>query len=290
MRSAIVPPIASRECVEHRLVPVPKRQINSFNQSFNMTTTPAFDFEKLVPGFEFLKNIGKSQPGGTMTSAASWVAPTLDPKELDRKIQELKTVQFWLDQNAKAIGATIQALEVQKMTLSTLRGMNFSMNELSESLKANVNAWGQGKTDTPATQQNSKPAKRSYSFTNPKNPEVEEAPPTQPSKNQDEPAEKAAPAAVDPAVWWNSLGEQFQHIAQRTVLEMQKHAQNNQHLHSQAVAKRAAAKSSSVKSRASQAKSPAKSAKSVKTTKSAKPVNRAGIKTATPKVKRKTTE
>jgi len=255
-----------------------------------MTTTPSFDFEKLVPGFEFLKNIGKSQPGGTMSSAASWVAPTLDPKELDRKIQELKTVQFWLDQNAKAIGATIQALEVQKMTLSTLRGMNFSMNDLSESLKANVNAWGQGKTETPGTSQDSKPAKRSYSFTSPKNSEVEEAPPTQPSKNQSESVEQAAPAAVDPAVWWHSLGEQFQHIAQKTVLEMQKHAQNNQHLHSQAVAKRAAAKSSSVKSRVSQSKTPAKSTKSVKTTKSAKPVRRTGVRTSTPKVKRKSIE
>ena len=52
-----------------------------------MTTSSSFDFEKLVPGFEFLKNIGKSQTGAGLSSAASWVAPTLDPKELDRKIQ-----------------------------------------------------------------------------------------------------------------------------------------------------------------------------------------------------------
>ena len=43
-------------------------------------------------------------------------------EELDKRIDELKAVQFWLDQNAMALKATIQALEVQKMTLATLKG------------------------------------------------------------------------------------------------------------------------------------------------------------------------
>lgn len=49
-----------------------------------------------------------------MPNMASWVAPTLSVEELDKRIQELKTVQFWLEQNTNALKATIQALEVQK--------------------------------------------------------------------------------------------------------------------------------------------------------------------------------
>ena len=45
------------------------------------------------------------------------VAPTLSVEEVDKRIQELKTVQYWLEQNGHALKATIQALEVQKMTL-----------------------------------------------------------------------------------------------------------------------------------------------------------------------------
>ena len=207
-----------------------------------MSSSSEFDFEKLVPGFEFLKNLGKTQSNGGFSSAANWVAPTLDPKELDRKIQELKTVQFWLDQNAKAIGATIQALEVQKMTLSTLRGMNFSMSDLSESLKANSNSWGQ-KSEVNNDANFAKKVKRNYSFTNPKKSEKESHSinTTSNSKlNSNDPI-----AAVDPAIWWNSLGEQFQQIAQKTVQEMQKHAKNNKHLHEQEVVTKASVKRSS---------------------------------------------
>jgi arginase len=63
------------------------------------------------------------------------VAPTLNVEELDKRIEELKAVHFWLDQNAKALAATVQALEVQKMTLATLQGMNFNMGDVANALK-----------------------------------------------------------------------------------------------------------------------------------------------------------
>ena len=70
-----------------------------------------------------------------MPNLSNWVAPTLNVEELDKRIDELKAVHFWLDQNAKALGATIQALEVQKMTLATLKGMNFNMGDIANALK-----------------------------------------------------------------------------------------------------------------------------------------------------------
>ena len=70
-----------------------------------------------------------------MPSLSNWVAPTLNLEELEKRIGELKAVHFWLDQNSKALGATIQALEVQKMTLATLKGMNFNMGEVANAFK-----------------------------------------------------------------------------------------------------------------------------------------------------------
>jgi hypothetical protein len=101
-----------------------------------MSENENFGFGKFVPGFDFLQNLAKgaSQTLPQMPSLSKWVAPTLNVEELDKRIGELKAVHFWLDQNSKALGATIQALEVQKMTLATLKGMNFSMGEVASAL------------------------------------------------------------------------------------------------------------------------------------------------------------
>ncbi len=94
----------------------------------------ASGFGKLVPGFDFLQSLVKNA-GSALPGIGQWVAPTLDPAELDKRIGELRTVQYWLEQNARMLAATIQALEVQRMTLSTLKSMNVQMGELGESLK-----------------------------------------------------------------------------------------------------------------------------------------------------------
>src|SRR5438309_1860442 len=94
----------------------------------------ASSFTKLVPGFDFLQDLVKNA-GAALPGIGQWVAPTIDPAELTKRIEELRTVQFWLEQNAKMLGATIQALEVQRMTLSTLKTMNVQMEGLRESLQ-----------------------------------------------------------------------------------------------------------------------------------------------------------
>ena len=121
-----------------------------------MSDTSAFGFGKFVPGFDFLQNLGqaanpgaKGSPQG-MPNMASWVAPTLSVEELDKRIQELKTVQFWLEQNTNALKATIQALEVQKMTLSTLQGMNVNMADLAKAFTASVPSAAAAFMSTPA--------------------------------------------------------------------------------------------------------------------------------------------
>ncbi|MGI9134904.1 MAG: PhaM family polyhydroxyalkanoate granule multifunctional regulatory protein [Rhodoferax sp.] len=94
-------------------------------------------FGKFVPGFDFLQNLAKGATNNIpqMPNLSNWVAPTLNVEELEKRIDELKAVHFWLEQNARALGATIQALEVQKMTLATLKGMNFNIGDVANALK-----------------------------------------------------------------------------------------------------------------------------------------------------------
>lgn len=233
-----------------------------------MTDSAGFDFTKFVPGFDFLKNL--TPGGGTTTSAApGWVAPTLDPEELEKRIQELKTVQFWLEQNSKAVGATIQALEVQRMTLNTLKGMNMSFNDLADSLKAKPQA------AAPA-----EPARPKYSFTQAApvqaEPEVEaevahEAEPEAPKASKSR-SKKAATTGVDPAHWWGALTDQFQHIATHAMNDMTHRAK----AHAAAEAAKPTAKKpvATAAPRKTAAKAPAAKTSAAKTSAAKKPAAR----------------
>ena len=178
---------------------------------------PSFaGFGKLVPGFDFLQNLAKQAAGSASQSIpqlpnlGNWVAPTLNVEELDKRIEELKAVQFWLDQNAMALKATIQALEVQKMTLATLKGMNFNMGDVANAFKLKV-------ADTVAGGVQ-KVADKAKTFSG------LEVPPTsyqnsetpakaKTTKPKAEKAAEAAPGVVDPMQWWGALTQQFQNIA-----------------------------------------------------------------------------
>jgi hypothetical protein len=102
-----------------------------------MSDTDTTGFGKFVPGFDFLQGLAKGATNNIpqMPNLGNWVAPTLNVDELEKRIEELKAVHFWLEQNSRALGATIQALEVQKMTLSTLKGMNFNIGDVANALK-----------------------------------------------------------------------------------------------------------------------------------------------------------
>jgi hypothetical protein len=155
-----------------------------------MATTSAF--QPFAPGFDFLQGLVQNA-GAAMPGIGQWVAPTLDPQELDKRIQELRTVQFWLEQNARMLGATIQALEVQKMTLSTLRTMNVQMGDLRDAL-------------TPRAPEAAAPA-------------AQAAPAPAPAAAAATPAEEA-PAAVDPMQWWNALTQQFGELAASAIKDI----------------------------------------------------------------------
>jgi hypothetical protein len=144
------------------------------------------NFTKLVPGFDFLQGLVKNA-GAALPNIGQWVAPTLNPEELEKRIEELRTVQFWLEQNARMLGATIQALEVQRMTLSTLKTMNVQMEDLRDSLTARPAATTAAAEPAAAPASARKPAAKAGA--------------------------KTDPAAVDPMQWWGALTKQFTELA-----------------------------------------------------------------------------
>lgn len=183
-----------------------------------MSDTPSTGFGKFVPGFDFLQSLAKGASGSIpqLPNLSNWVAPTISVEELEKRIEELKAVQFWLEQNSRALAATIQALEVQKMTLATLKGMNFSMGDVANAFKLKTadtvmeGVHKAGETLASAAQAVSGAASRVAEKAAPE-PAAEPARKTT-AKGKAKAA--SAPASiVDPMQWWGALTQQFQQIA-----------------------------------------------------------------------------
>ncbi len=47
--------------------------------------------------------------------------PTLDPQEIEKRIQELKSVELWLSMNLTMLRTAIQGLEMQKAGLEAMQ-------------------------------------------------------------------------------------------------------------------------------------------------------------------------
>jgi hypothetical protein len=180
--------------------------INPFGDA--MSDSQNSGFGKFVPGFDFLQNLAKgaTQNIPQMPNLANWIAPTLNLEELEKRIEELKTVHFWLEQNSKALGATVQALEVQKMTLATLKGMNFNIGDVANALKLKaadtVFSGVQRGIDRAAStaQSISEVAADAQAV-------------AKKVRKAAKPAATAAAGMVDPMQLWGSLTQQFQQIA-----------------------------------------------------------------------------
>ena len=67
--------------------------------------------------FEFFRRLwgplGVPLPGMGM--------PTLDPKELDKRIADLRSIEGWLNMNLNMVKFSIQGLELQRAALQAMR-------------------------------------------------------------------------------------------------------------------------------------------------------------------------
>ena len=189
-----------------------------------MSDNANFGFGKFVPGFDFLQSLAKGASSSIpqLPNLSNWVAPTISVEELEKRIEELKAVQFWLEQNSRALSATIQALEVQKMTLATLKGMNFSMGDVANAFKLKtadtVMSGVQKAADTvsgAAEAVAGAAARVTGRAAAEEAPDETDAEPASAAKAQPKAKGKAAgeSAVVDPMHWWGALTSQFQQIA-----------------------------------------------------------------------------
>ncbi|MBN3755784.1 transcriptional regulator [Paraburkholderia sp. Tr-20389] len=145
-------------------------------------------------GMMRLTPFGAAFPGTSPGSAQGFVpslsimsdmmAPLTNVEELDKRITDMRAVEQWLKLNLNMLQSAIQALEVQRATLATLRAFG---------------AFAQQSMTQPAAE------------APPKQPEPQPAASAQ--QEAGEPGE-STPPAFDASGWWNLLQAQFNQIAQ----------------------------------------------------------------------------
>ncbi|WP_448168818.1 PhaM family polyhydroxyalkanoate granule multifunctional regulatory protein [Burkholderia ambifaria] len=126
----------------------------------------------------------------SLSSMSDMMAPLTSVEELDKRITDLRAVEQWLKLNLGMLQSAIQALEVQRATLATLRAFGAfaqsSMSAAEEAAVAAAQAASAPRADAQAPGAG-----------------AADAPP----------AGDAAQQAFDPAGWWNLLQAQFNQLA-----------------------------------------------------------------------------
>jgi hypothetical protein len=151
-----------------------------------------------------------AQPGGGTTPSLSimsdMMAPLTSVEELDKRITDMRAVEQWLKLNLSMLQSAIQALEVQRATLATLRAFGaFAQSSISQAAAAASSA---AASTAPSPAASPAPAS---SWAKPAEPA-----PAPKSATPADSEEEEAPAApgFDASAWWNLLQSQFNQIAQ----------------------------------------------------------------------------
>ncbi len=208
------------------------------------------------------------------------VTPTLSLDDLDKQIQDLKTVESWLSLNMNMLKGSIQALEVQRATIAALKtmGESFTSTANERAAPASNASWpmhDQAKASNSSQASNASSA-TAFDPLLAENEEVEE----------DEPASSASattdtePPPVNPAAWWTVLQDQFKQALQTA---MQDQGRENAPASSQATTPAKAKKAP----KATKAKTPSTAAKKTSKATQAKPQAKTQAKAAAPRAKAK---
>ncbi|MGE5623344.1 MAG: PhaM family polyhydroxyalkanoate granule multifunctional regulatory protein, partial [Bacillota bacterium] len=144
-------------------------------------------------GLPGMNMAGMSMPG---MNIPGMVMPTLSVEEIHKKIADLKAVESWLTLNMNMLRGTIQALEVQAATISTLQSMG-------ESFSATM---GAGKTEKPAAAE-APAAPNGSNGADGAHAKAGGAP--EPTSQDESDAAKLTAPLVNAAAWWNMLQDQF---------------------------------------------------------------------------------
>ncbi len=89
----------------------------------------------MATGLDFVKQVWSNVElpngvGGPLAESLSkFIAPTLDIKEIDKRIADLQAVEKWLELNLNMLRTTVQALEVQRGTINQLARLGIGKDE-----------------------------------------------------------------------------------------------------------------------------------------------------------------
>ncbi|SAK42158.1 hypothetical protein AWB77_00422 [Caballeronia fortuita] len=159
-----------------------------------------------------LNPFAAAMPGGgqgmgpSLSMMSDMLAPLTNIEELDKRVTDMRAVEHWLKLNLNMLQSAIQALEVQRATLATLRAfgafaqtsVESAHNAAAESAKSATAGW-------PMSGAAAKP----------------EAPKEEASAQSDESPDQASelPPGFDPTGWWNVLQSQFNQLAHLAMLQ-----------------------------------------------------------------------
>src|SRR5450830_83470 len=149
---------------------------------------------------DFVKNLwgSMSVPGMGMPGIT---APTMSVEELDKKISDLKAVEAWLNLNTSMLRGSIQALEVQRGTIATLKSMGASLAAAITQPGASEKTVFESVPYASAFFQQATPAPK---------PAPAPAPAPEPAAAApDDAGKQAAAQLANPSAWWNLLQDQF---------------------------------------------------------------------------------
>ncbi len=149
----------------------------------------SLDFVKKLWGGMSVPGMGMPNMPGMPSMPAMPAMPSMSIEDLDKRIQDLKTVETWLNLNMSMLRSTVQAMEVQRATIATLHSLSATMSETMQSMSAGAN-------HNPFTA-GYKPASA----------EAEPAPAKE--AEQPEASETIAPLIHQSAVWWQGVQDQF---------------------------------------------------------------------------------
>ncbi|PIG27599.1 hypothetical protein CLU93_1853 [Janthinobacterium sp. 35] len=156
---------------------------------------------------DFVKNLwgSMSVPGMGMPGIT---APTMSVEELDKKISDLKAVEAWLNLNTSMLRGSIQALEVQRGTIATLKSMGASLAAAITQPGASEKTVFESVPYASAFFQQAAPAPAAPAPA-PK-PAPAPAPAPEPAAAAtDDAGNQAAAQLANPSAWWNLLQDQF---------------------------------------------------------------------------------
>jgi hypothetical protein len=167
-----------------------------------------------------LNPFAAAMPGGgqgmspSLSMMSDMLAPLTNIEELDKRVTDMRAVEHWLKLNLNMLQSAIQALEVQRATLATLRAFGAfaqtsvenAQNAATENTKTATAGWPMGGAAKPDAPRQQEAGVASASQT--------------PAEDEDAAGNTSEPPpGFDPSGWWNVLQSQFNQLAHLAMIQ-----------------------------------------------------------------------